>query len=162
MKDSADTDPAAVLLARIRPATPSPDLMERLMAACPVLPAVVRRPKPLVFLPRLAAAAAVVAAGGIAVWFSIPPTAPSEIANVPGPVLTTEGAGIHVPGSQHIRQKLLGVRDLGFARDALSRPVRLMHATWLDHETGSEGSGASPARATRVRDEIVPVVLTTY
>jgi hypothetical protein len=47
-------------------------------------------------------------------------------------------------------------------RDAQSRPVRLMHTRWLDSTTWSRGDGSPPVLESRVRDEIVPVVLTTY
>jgi hypothetical protein len=59
------------------------------------------------------------------------------------------------------RQHLLSVKDLGVFRDSRQRPVQLMSATWLDENT--YGGTADPElRESRVRHEIVPVVLPTY
>lgn len=59
------------------------------------------------------------------------------------------------------RQQLLSVKDLGVFRDSRQRPVQLMSATWLDENT--YGSTLDPElRESRVRHEIVPVVLPTY
>lgn len=59
------------------------------------------------------------------------------------------------------RQHLLSVQDLGVFRDSHQRPVQLMSATWLDENTYGS-SLDSELRESRVRHEIVPVVLPTY
>ena len=165
MNEPEDHDPAAILLTRIRPAAPSADLMERLLAARPaVFEAPVPKSKVIAFLPRLASAAAVFAVTGAVLWFSLPHNTPSDVVTSPPPPSTPK-AGVtafRYLAPQESRQELLGVRDLGFTRDAQSRPVRLMHATWLDNTTYSQGDGTPPVRESRVRDEILPVVLTTY
>lgn len=162
MNEPADSDPVAVLLASIHPAAPPLEFMERLIASCPGPSTGASKPKIRLFTPRLATAAAAIAVGGTAIWHSFPGAQPQEVVSVPVPVAEAGGAAIRHAAPQHIRQRLLGMRDLGIARDAQSRPVRLMHATWLDQETDRGGPETSPARPTRLRDEIVPVVLTTY
>lgn len=181
MNEPYEDDPTALLLQRIRPAAPRPELMQRLLAACPECPAA-PAPSParltiLRFFPHFAAAAAVFTVTGAAVWMCYPapdgsehtvsvttpgnaPETPAPVENAAAPVVAAIPPGLLTP--QMSNQKLLGVRDLGIARDAQSRPVRLMHATWLDDTTYSSGNGAPPVRESRVRDEIVPVVLTTY
>ncbi|HWB04558.1 MAG TPA: hypothetical protein VG796_16135 [Verrucomicrobiales bacterium] len=161
MNEPEDNDPAAVLLTRIRPAAPSAELMQRLLAARPAVTAApVERPRLIRFLPRLATAAAVFAIAGAAVWHFREP-AQQQVVHTPSPAPKPEVA-LRYLAPQESRQELLGVRDLGFTRDAQNRPVRLMHATWLDDNAYSQGDGAPPVREARVRDEILPVVLTTY
>jgi hypothetical protein len=161
MNEPEDNDPAAVLLTRIRPAAPSAELMQRLLAARPVVIAPpVPQSKVVRFLPRLTAAAAVFAIAGAAAWYFREPGQP-QVAHTPPPAPKPEVA-LRYLAPQESRQELLGVRDLGFARDAQNRPVRLMHATWLDDNAYSQGDGTPPVREARVRDEILPVVLTTY
>lgn len=168
MIEPEDNDPAVTLLQRIRPAAPSADLMQRLLAARPVVPLAppaAPTSKLISFFPRLATTAAVFAVIGTAVWFTNSHDPSRQIAETP-PAPPGQSQPAHTAfrylAPQESRQELLGVRDLGFTRDAQSRPVRLMHATWLDNNTYSDGNGTPPVRESRVRDEILPVVLTTY
>jgi hypothetical protein len=181
VNEPPDTDPAAHLLARIRPAALRPELLERLRAAAPRKASdtgscIPRRWR--IVLPRVAAAAAVIAAVAFVARSSLPqrspegivrnPDAPAEAAaafaaevradDAPGVAM----AAAPLPMARHIRRQLLGVKDLGISRDDRDRPVRLMHATWLDEEGGADASPESAARGARVRDEIVPVVLTIH
>lgn len=134
--------------------------MQRLLAARPVLqrPGAREKAKVVSFLPLLARAAVVATLAGTATWYLM--------ADRPLPVtasITPPAAGSAVAGPpQQSLQRLLGMSDLGFARDAQQRPVRLMRATWLDDNTYIPSNGAPPVRESRVRDEIVPVVLNTY
>ena len=162
MNEPEDNDPAALLLTRIRPADPSADLMQRLLAACPA-PAFTRAPgkKIIRFLPRLATCPAAFAIAGAAAWFLLPRES-QEVAVNPPPAPQPQVTSLRFLAPQESSQELLGVRDLGFARDAQNRPVRLMHATWRDDDTYRPGDNVPPVRESRVRDEILPVVLTTY
>jgi hypothetical protein len=162
MNHSDDDDPVAALLSRIRPAAPREDLMQRLLAARPSAAASpVVKPKVIRFPSRLAAAAAILTIAGAAVWFSLPRD-PQEVAVTPPPAPKTEITAVRYLAPLESSQELLNVRDLGIARDAESRPVRLMHATWLDKSTYGPTDGSAPVRESRMREEILPVVLTTY
>ncbi|HEX2748699.1 MAG TPA: hypothetical protein VHM91_11915 [Verrucomicrobiales bacterium] len=163
MNEPEDNDPAALLLARIRPAAPSAELMQRLLAARPA-PAFTRAPerKVIRFLPRLATCAAAFAIAGTAAWFLLPRDSQEVAATPPPAAQQPQVTSLRFLAPQESSQELLGVRDLGFARDAQNRPVRLMHATWRDDDTYRQGDNAPPVRESRVRDEILPVVLTTY
>lgn len=163
MNEPEDTDSVAVLLREIRPVTPPADLMRRLLDARPIITAPAAKPKIVRFLPRVASAAAVFAITGTVIWFSLPGIEEQpRIVDVPPTASAPQTAALAYPLPLQSSQKLLGIRDLGISRDAQSRPVRLMHATWLDDRLYDQGNGAEPLRESRVRDEIVPVVLTTY
>ena len=56
----------------------------------------------------------------------------------------------------------LSVQDLGMGRDARQQPVRLMQTRWLDDETITPPGNGPAVRQARVRDEIVPVAVSTY
>lgn len=56
------------------------------------------------------------------------------------------------------RQHLMEVTNLGVVRDKNRQPVRLVRTTWVDEIFYASGS----APESRVRQEIVPVSLTTY
>ncbi len=158
-----DTDSVEVLLQRFRPAPPKEVFMQRLRSVCPVLTAVPdpKRMKVIVFpflLARLAAIAAAVAAGLIT-WHLMQP--PGEVPAVPaGTVTTRVDNGQQAPRKS--TQRLMGVRDMGIARDEQRRPVRLMHATWIDDDVYLNAPGEEPVREARVREEIVPVVLNDF
>ena len=158
MNEHDDSSPAALLLEGLRPAAPSAELMQRLLAARPAFQRPREKPKIVSFLPLLARAAVVAAIAGTATWF-LTADRPTQITVVTPPPATGPAAD-GVP--QQSFQRLLGMKDLGFARDAQQRPVRLMHATWLDDNTYVPANGAPPVHESRVRDEIVPVVLNTY
>lgn len=158
MNEHDDTSPITLLLEGLEPAGPSADLMQRLLAARPTFTAPPPKAKFITFLPVLARAAAVAAIAGTATWFLLPGGA-SQVTVATSPPAANPAVA-RAPGES--LQRLLGMRDLGFARDAQHRPVRLMHATWLDDNTYIPSNGSPPVREARVRDEIVPVVLNTY
>lgn len=166
MNESNDTDSAAALLSRIRPAAPSPEFMQRLLAARPLLPATTAKSKFVLFLPRLATVAAAVALAGMATYyFELGGSRQPAIATIfpVGPAaVQPEITAIQYLAPQESRQQLLGLRNLGLAHDAFSRPVRLMQATWLDDNVYAAGDGPPAMHESRVRDEIVPVLLTMY
>ncbi len=158
MNEHDDTCPAAVLLEGLRPAAPSADLMQRLFAARPAIQRQGARAKVLTFLPLLARAAVVAAIAGTATWYLMADRGTQGVSLIP---VTAAGPAAAATPQQSL-QRLLGMSDLGFARDAQQRPVRLMRATWLDDNTYAPANGAPPVREARLRDEIVPVVLNTY
>lgn len=164
MNESPDTEPVETLLDRIRPVEPSADLMLRLLSA---KPAFIMTPPPpeakvIAFRPWLTSVAAVLAVAGCAALFFQPKEAAPVVAAVPPVAEEPPVPALQFLAPQRSHQELLGVRNIGFARDEQSRPVRLMHATWLDDDVYSRGDGSPPVREARVRDEILPVVLTTY
>ena len=160
MNEHDDTSPAALLLEGLRPAAPSAELMQRLLAARPALqrPGAKEKAKVVSFLPLLARAAVVASIAGTATWYLMADRPALETASTP----PTAAGPAAAASPQQSLQRLLGMSDLGFARDAQHRPVRLMRATWLDDNTYIPSNGAPPVRESRVRDEIVPVVLNTY
>ena len=157
MNEHDDHTPAFSLLDGLRPVAPSADLMQRLIAARPASRTPQAKAKVISFFPLLARAAVVATIAGTATWFLMADKAPQA-----NPTTTPVAAASAESAPQQSLQRLLGMRDLGFARDAQQRPVRLMHATWLDDNTYVPSNGAPPVREARVRDEIVPVVLNTY
>ncbi len=166
MTDPADTEPVENLLDRIHPVDPSAAFMARLLAARPaVMPGPVSLPsraKVISFPRQWTAVAAAMVIGGAAAWLSRSPENAPVVAAATPAISQPEAPAFHFLSPQESRKELLDVRDLGIARDAQSRPVRLMHATWLDDDIYSRGDGTPPMREARVRDEILPVVLTTY
>ena len=158
MNEHENNSPAALLLEGLRPAAPSADLMQRLLAARPALQRPPENAKVISLFPMLARAAVVAAIAGTATWYLMADRATPETVSSPPPATGPVADG----APQQSLQRLLGMRDLGFARDARQRPVRLMHATWLDDNTYLPPNGAPPVHEARVRDEIVPVVLNTY
>lgn len=160
--ESENTDGVESLLGRFGPAAPPADFMERLRAARPVLSPVAapRRAKVVAFpfLPHLTAAAAAIVAG-LATWHFMKPAV-----DAPGPDGGVELAGAEVKGMapQQSTQRLMGVLDMGIARDEQRRPVRLMRATWIDDDIYPHSGGQQPVREARVREEIVPVVLNDF
>ena len=157
MNEHDDHSPTFLLLDGLRPVPPSADLMQRLLAARPVTRLPQRKAAVISFFPLLARAAVVATIAGTATWYLMT----DKAAQINPPVNPVAAAAAE-SGPQQSLQRLLGMRDLGFARDAQQRPVRLMHATWLDDNTYVPSNGAPPVREARVRDEIVPVVLNTY
>lgn len=159
MNEHDDTGPVTFLLEGLAPAAPSADLMQRLLAARPAITPAPPKSKFITLLPVFARAAVVAAVAGAATWFLVPGGDPGDtIATTP----STAAPAVSASAPQQSFQRLLGMKDLGFARDAQHRPVRLMHATWLDDNTYIPSNGAPPVRESRLRDEIVPMVLTTY
>jgi hypothetical protein len=163
MNDPSDTDPIAVLLTSVQPAALPPALMERLRTASPQAPVVVERPKISWLRPALASAAGIVIAVSAGVWaFLRSDTTGDATVSDSSPAAQSSGFSADILPPPWSSQKLIGVRELGITRDAQSRPVRLMHTRWLDNTTWSRGDGSPPVHESRVRDEIVPVVLTTH
>lgn len=167
MNDSSEHDPVASLLKALQPAAPSDELLRRLSAARPIAKTVVvpRSAKIIAFIPRLSMAAALLALTGALAWKFLPGAVEDTLADLPA----ATGAPAGIPavlaaatGPLHSRQRLLGVEDLGIARDDQQRPVRFVRARWLDDQTFLQPGGAPPVRQERVREEIVPVAVHTY
>jgi hypothetical protein len=163
-----DHENVEVLLHRFRPAAPPEDFMQRLRALRPVdfsaASAPISAPAPaakraLIFqlLPHLTAAAAAIAAGLITWHWMQPAAAPGTSG---GGLTQAEEARPLTP--QQRTQRLMGVRDIGITRDEFRRPVRLMQATWVDDDLYPAIGAQQPVREARVREEIVPVVLTDF
>jgi len=160
MNDS-ENDPVSALLDGLRPAAPSDELMRRLAAARPVLRTPTTREKVILFIPRIATAAALIALAGALAYKFLPR------AGGHGDVLadsTSPSAGPLNPVAAAVqtRQRLIGVQDIGVTRDDQQNPVRLMRTRWWDDETFAPSNGAPPVRQERLRDEIVPVTLSTF
>jgi hypothetical protein len=158
-----DNDPVVTLLDGLRPAAPSDELMRRLAALRPVLRMPTLRDKVILFVPRIATAAALIALASALVWRFYPRGGDEALADN-APVVSEERnlplAAISVP--MQLRQRLLGVQDLGVTRDAAQGAVRLMRARWWDDQTFTPPGGAPPVRQERLREEIVPVVVNTF
>ena len=157
-----ENDTVAALFQALQPAAPSRDLLRRLAAARPIAKTISPRAKIIAFIPRISMAAALLALAGALTWKFLP---------LDETQTTTETAGTSAAFAPPLaaaltprqsRQRLLGVQDLGLARDSQQRPVRLMRTTWLDDDTFTPPGGAPPLRQSRMRDEIVPVVVQTY
>ncbi|MES2706728.1 MAG: hypothetical protein V4726_09025 [Verrucomicrobiota bacterium] len=159
----------AVLMARLRQARPV--LSESQTAAFGTgsgprsAPGPVLRARRVLIPFRKPLAAAALAACAWAGWRA---TAPDSI---PGPAHPTASVpenppdsppGLEFLPSQESRQHLLSVRELGVVRDSRQRPVRLMSATWLDENTYGDSALDPALRESRLRHEIVPVLLPTY
>ena len=154
-------DSVSALLHSLAPAAPSDALLRRLAAARPIAKTVARRATIIAFIPRLATAAALLALAGAVAWKFLPRDEAETLADVPArPAMHPAVAAAITPLQS--RQRLLGVQDLGIARDAQQRPVRLMQARWRDDETFTPPGGAPSVRQERLRDEIVPVAVHTY
>ena len=168
-----ENDTVAALLNGLRPAAPSDDLMRRLAAARPVLRVVTRREKIILFIPRLATAAAVLALMG-AISYKILPRllrssggesiAQEDKTGRPGPGSATYISPVAAAAVSPMqsRQRLLGVQDIGVTLDSQQNAVRLMRAQWWDDETFTPSNGAPPVRQERLREEIVPVAVSTF
>jgi hypothetical protein len=173
---------------RLHQAAPAPvpaDLMKRLLqvrtapsesgissngkAAAPAPnPAFLRHAR---FYSRQALTAAALVACGWAGWrATAPDAAPGP---VPGPMADNHPrpspppVGDSFPGMEFLpsmesRQHLLQVKELGVIRDSQQRPVRLMSATWLDENTYGRSVDDPALHESRLRHEIVPVLLPTY
>lgn len=169
---------------RLHQAAPAPvhaDLMKRLLqartapsasgvssngkAAAPALPC-----HPRFYFRQALTAAALVACG----WAGWRATAPDA---APGPVSGSTAdnhsrtspppTGDSFPEMEFLpsmesRQHLLQVKELGVIRDSQQRPVRLMSATWLDENTYGHSTNDPALHESRLRHEIVPVLLPTY
>ena len=167
-----DNDPVAALLDGLRPAAPSDELMRRLSAARPVLRMPSLKDKVILFIPRIATVAALLALASALAYKFLPRGGQGSTAGGGQDTLainnrTSAGPGLNAtPVAEMVplqtRQRLLGVQDLGMTRDDQQGAVRLMRARWLDDQTFSAGSGVPPVRQERLRDEIVPVAVSTF
>lgn len=175
------------LLRRAVPAPLDAALLERLRLARPALTPVVGKPSTsppvspqanevrpktgLVLRPpanvwkRLAVAAAIT----LCAWAGWRATAPEKdpadslSQHSPGPAESSETApDLEFLPSQESRQHLLSVKDLGVVRDSRERPVRLMSTTWLDENTYGDSPADPALRESRLRHEIVPILLPVY
>ncbi|QJE98602.1 hypothetical protein [Luteolibacter luteus] len=135
------------LLGKLAPAPPAPALMMRLRAARP-RPVILR---PIFWGPLAAVAAAVVTA------LTLPGNEPAK-AREPQPELANETPKrVPVASKQH----LMEVIDLGVVRDA-DQPVRLIRTTWLDEIYYASTTGGQTEKESQIREEVMPVALTTY
>jgi hypothetical protein len=149
MKTPKDEEIEA-LLGKLAPAPPDPALMARLRAA---------RPRPVILRPAfwgpLAAAAAAVIAGIAVSGNQAAKIGPEQ----PRPELAGEvPKRVPVASKQH----LMEVVDLGVVENAAEQPVRLIRTTWLDEIYYVSAPGQTPEKESQVREEVMPVALTTY
>ena len=162
MNDS-ENDPVTALLDGLRPAAPTDELMRRLAAARPVLRVPTRREKVILFIPRIATAAALLALAGALAYKFLPRGANNDaIAGGTPPESADPVTPLAAITPLQTRQRLIGVQDVGISRDDPQNPVRLMRARWWDDETYATPNGAPPVRQERLREEIVPVTLPTF
>jgi len=122
---------------------------------------------PANFWKPMAAAAAI----ALCAWAGWRATAPDVVShsdspiaqNSPGPADPADPEPeLEFLPSQESRQHLLSVKDLGVIRDSRERPVRLVSTTWLDENTYGDSPADPALRESRLRHEIVPVLLPTY
>ncbi|MGC4013508.1 MAG: hypothetical protein QM755_03165 [Luteolibacter sp.] len=159
--DSRHEREIEALLGRFTPADPGADLMRRLRAANPDLEdaAAARRIVPLFrrfSIPLITAAAACIAG---AMLLPRPAASPpqSTATNTP-PASGTAPVKIPIESRQH----LMEVTNLGVANDADNRPVRLVRTTWVDEIYYQTVPGNERSMESRVREEVLPVVVNTY
>lgn len=136
------------LLGRLAPASPDEALMARLRAAKPVRPRFFR---PLIWLPLAAAAA-------VALAFAVHEAPPEKVA----PPITETAAGASPRTPVASRQHLMEVADLGVVNDASKQPVRLIRTTWLDEIYYVTRPGDTPQKESQIREEVMPIALSTY
>lgn len=161
--------PLEALLHQNAPAPVNDILLQRLRAARPDLSPIAaekRRPGLAGFWKPLGVAAALT----LGMWLlRETPGKPSHGAPAAagnqkaGEAISGSGkASLDFLPSLESRQHLLRVRDLGVIRDSLQRPVQLMSTTWLDENTYGNPGSTPPLQESRLRHEIVPVLLPTY
>ena len=131
-----------------------------------------RREKIILFIPRLATAAAVIALMGAISYKIVPRLLKSgektDVAQQPLRQSSPASRPIIAPvavasiSPMQTRQRLLGVQDIGVTLDSQQNAVRLMRAQWWDDETFAPANGAPPVRQERLREEIVPVAVSTF
>ena len=136
------------LLGRLSPASPDAALMARLRAAKPPKQRILR---PVIWLPLAAAAAAALA-------FAIHETPQEEVA----PPITETAAEAPPRTPVASRQHLMEVADLGVVNDASEQPVRLIRTTWLDEIYYVTRPGDAPQKESQIREEVMPIALSTY
>ncbi|MDB6136245.1 MAG: hypothetical protein JWM59_4488 [Verrucomicrobiales bacterium] len=169
------TAPAPVpadLMKRLLQARPPPSesgaSSNRKAAAPAPHPAFLSHPR---FYSRQALTAAALVVCGWAGWrATAPDTAPRPASGPkadnhpqpPPPPPENTFPGMEFLPSLESRQHLLQVKELGVIRDSQQRPVRLMSATWLDENTYGHSNGDPALHESRLRHEIVPVLLPTY
>jgi len=122
--------------------------MARLRAARP-MPAILR---PLFWVPLAAAAA-------ITLAFLVHGTSSQEQGNDSASQMTSEPAK-RVPVAS--RQHLMEVADLGVVQDKEEQPVRLIRTTWLDEIYYVSKPGEMPEKESQIREEVMPVAISTY
>ena len=138
------------LLGRLSPAPPDEALMTRLQAARPGPSKIIRFLK---WSPLAVAAA-------VAFAFLLRADPAAKV-----PAETTTAA---VPeNSERVplesRQHLMEVADLGVVSSGdQEKPYRLIRATWVDEVLYGSKSGKAPVKESRLREEVLPVALTTY
>lgn len=163
MTEPDKNDPVAALLDGLRPAAPSDELLRRLAAARPVLRVPTRREKIIHFIPQLATAAALIALASALVYKFYPRGDERDaVVENETPAVTGDATTAAMIMPLQKRQRLIGVEDLGVSREDPHNPVRLMRARWWDDETFAPPNGAPPVRQGRLRDEIVPVSVSTF
>lgn len=139
------------LLGKLLPASPDPALMARLRSA---------RPRPVILRPvfwgPLAAAAAAILAAFVVFGTDAAKVEPEP---EPGPIASAETPK-RVPFAS--KQHLMEVVDLGVVEDAAKQPVRLIRTTWLDEIYYASATGGQTEKESQIREETMPVALTTY
>lgn len=137
------------LLGRLTPAPPDEALMTRLRAARPGPSKIVRflRWSPLAAAACLALAFLLRGGPAAKLPETMQASAPSE-------------APARVPLES--RQHLMEVTDLGVVSSAEEKPYRLIRATWVDEILYGSETGKAPVKESRLREEVLPVALTTY
>lgn len=147
--NTPDDEEIEALLGKLAPASPDPVLIARLRAANPSSRPVILRP---VFWGPLAAAAAIIVA------FAVSGNEPAKVEPESNPKLALEvPKRVPVASKQH----LMEVVDLGVVeRD--EQPMRLIRTTWLDEIYYASTAGGEPEKESQIREEVMPVALTTY
>ncbi len=148
-----DDEEIEALLARLAPAPPPEALMARLRSAAP-------HPRRRILRPRFWVPAA--AAAAVLGVLSLRDRSPHPAGSDPG----TAGIGPAPEAVERIpvgsRQHLMEVADLGIARGPREEPVRLIRTTWLDEIYYLTAPGQAPEKEARLREEVLPVALSTY
>ncbi|BCU77927.1 hypothetical protein [Luteolibacter sp. LG18] len=145
-------DPLEALLAKLTPTPADPALMQRLRAANPDAPAkVIHFP-----LRRWLAIAAAIAVMAPLAWQS------RETPAAPRPIATTPAAAPQPGSALESRQHLMDVTDLGIVTRGDRQPERLIRTTWIDEIYYVPSAGTEPVKEVRLREEVMPVSLTTY
>lgn len=144
------------LLGHLLPAAPDETLMARLRAA---------EPKPenvISIFHRLRWMIPAAAAAVLAIVFSLgrqPPAKPPVVAEV---AIEPEATAPPVKSPLESRQHLMDVTDLGVVNEGSRQPVRLIQTTWLDEIFYETQPGSAPVKEARVRQEVLPVAVSTF
>jgi len=160
------------LLGKLAPAPPARELMDRLRGARPEIEGEARATRKVVpfrrWLPVMVAAAAACVAVVFVMERKTPVT--PEIAITPPPssaLPTADLAGTTEESNTALvpletRQHLMEVTDYGIVEDKSKKPVRLIGTTWLDEVVYAANADGKSVTESRMRQEILPVSVSTY